>query len=270
MLEDFIMKNWKDDNINEQASIEMWNQKADYFAQYTVDEFSNDEFIKIINENKLIDKNSNVLDVGCGAGKYLVSLADDFRYGLGIDLSPKMIEYANQKAEEYNIKNIEYRCANWSKLDIKKDDLYHKFDLVIACMTPAICSYNTFEKLIDCSKKSGIVCMGTRRKDSVSDVISKILKIGNDKSKTEENFVYMFNILWAKGYYPNIKYFNQSWKSEMTVEKAFDIYINRAKSRHNIDEKQEIEVKEFLNKISKNGKIYEDIETVKAVIYWTK
>lgn len=267
MFTEIIKENWKNANKNDKAEIELWNSKADYFGSYELEKVQNEKFIQIIKENNLIDKDSYVLDVGCGAGKYCTALADDCYKCVGTDLSPKMIEFARQKSKQYGKNNVEFRCDDWAKLDIEKENLIHKFDLVMACMTPAISDFETFKKYVDCSKGAGIYCSGTRRTDSVSDEIDKMLKI--EKQKTSEDTVlYVFNILWEMGYYPNLEYINQSWDSEMTLEKACEVYINRCKAKHNIDEKQEQMVKSYLENISQNGIVYEKINTIKAVIYW--
>lgn len=46
--------------------------------------------------------------MGCGGGKYSLALANECDEILGIDLSPKMIEYANENKENFNIKNASF------------------------------------------------------------------------------------------------------------------------------------------------------------------
>lgn len=271
MLIKAIKDSWvEDSNKNKQSQIDLWNEKADYFGSYDLDEVYEDRFIKIIKENNLIDKNSVILDVGCGAGKYCTALADDCFKAIGTDLSPKMVEYAKRRADEYNKKNVEFRCDDWSKVDIVEEGLVNKFDLVMACMTPALCNYKTFEKFMKCSKNAGIFCTGTRRTDSVSDEIDRILNIEKKQRNSEKSLLYAFNILWENGYYPNIEYVHKSWDSEMELEKAIKVYTNRSRVKLNIDENQEKTIKKYLEDISENGIVYEKISTVKAIMYWKK
>ncbi len=265
-----IKKNWNHENANDEAAIELWNAKADYFGSYDLEEVKNERFIQIIKENNLIDKNGMILDVGCGAGKYCTALADDCSKAVGTDLSPKMVEYARQKATLYGKTNTQFRCDNWSNIDIEKEGLIHQFDLVMACMTPAICNYDTFKKFLDCSKGAGIFCSGTRRTDTVTDVIDKMLGIDKSDKKRDKSVIYVFNVLWENGYYPNIEYIDQSWDSDMTLEKAYNVYINRCKAKYNIDNEQEQIIKKYLDDISQNGVVYEKITTTKAVVYWKK
>ena len=225
MFTEIIKDKWENKNKNDKAAIELWNSKADYFGSYELENVQNERFIQIIKENNLINKDSFILDVGCGAGKYCAALADDC-----------------------------FKCIGT--------------DLVMACMTPAISNYETFKKFMDCSKSAGIYCCGTRRTDSVSDEIDKLLGIKNKKSNSEDTVKYVFNILWENGYYPKIEYIEQSWDSEMSIEKSCEVYINRCKAKYDIDENQEQIIKKYIEEISINGLIYEKINTIKAVVYW--
>ncbi len=144
MFTEIIKDKWENKNKNDKAAIELWNSKADYFGSYELENVQNERFIQIIKENNLINKDSFILDVGCGAGKYCAALADDCFKCIGTDLSPRMIEFAKEKAKQYDKKNVEFRCDDWSKLDIEKEGLIKKFDLVMACMTPAISNYETY------------------------------------------------------------------------------------------------------------------------------
>ena len=98
--------------------------------------------------------------------------------------------------------------------------------------------------------------------------IDKILGINKQESKSEKSVLYVFNILWENGYYPKIEYIEQSWDSEMSIEKSCEVYINRCKAKYDIDENQEHIIKKYIEEISINGLIYEKINTIKAVVYW--
>ena len=65
-----------------------------------------------------------------------------------------------------------------------------------------------------------------------------------------------------------IEYIEQSWDSEMSIEKSCEVYINRCKAKYDIDENQEQIIKKYIEEISINGLIYEKINTIKAVVYW--
>lgn len=116
----------------------------------------------------------------------------------------------------------------------------------------------------------GIFCCVTRRTDSVTDEIDKILGIDETEDKYDRSVLYVFNILWENGYYPNVEYIDQSWDSNRTLENTYEVYINRCKVKYDIDDIQEENIKQYLKDISQNGVVYEEIKAKKAVVYWKK
>jgi 2-polyprenyl-6-hydroxyphenyl methylase/3-demethylubiquinone-9 3-methyltransferase len=53
--------------------------------------------ISLIKRHAQLRGDDAVLDVGCGNGHHLLALAGDIRRGIGVDLSPAMIEIAQQR-----------------------------------------------------------------------------------------------------------------------------------------------------------------------------
>lgn len=49
-----------------------------------------------------------MLDVGCGTGDLLFRAKDKIRFGLGLDLDPKMIDFANEKNKSINPNHLEF------------------------------------------------------------------------------------------------------------------------------------------------------------------
>lgn len=71
----------------------------------------------------LVPKNSSVLEIGCGTGELLAALEP--RRGLGIDISPKMIDIAANK-----FPRVQFQTGDLDKLQIRE-----KFDYVIIIET---------------------------------------------------------------------------------------------------------------------------------------
>lgn len=75
-------------------------------------------WISMIKESQKVLKpelSRNVLDFGCGAGKFLqlFVLLDSLNYGLGLELDSKLIEIANQKNSN---KSVEYKLYDSDSL----------------------------------------------------------------------------------------------------------------------------------------------------------
>ena len=81
----------------------------------------------VVKEIKPYLKNKKVLEFGCGTGLVGINVADATKELIGIDLSSKMIEKFNEKANKLNIN---------AKAYIKDIfEINEKFDIVISSMT---------------------------------------------------------------------------------------------------------------------------------------
>ena len=49
-----------------------------------------------------------MLDIGCGTGDLLFRAKDKISFGLGVDLDPKMVDFANERNKFINPKNLEF------------------------------------------------------------------------------------------------------------------------------------------------------------------
>jgi SAM-dependent methyltransferase len=65
---------------------------------------------------KIIQPNSTVIDVGCGTGRFSFSVADKFEKIVGIDLSQKNINKANQTLSKKANSNISFHHTNLSEI----------------------------------------------------------------------------------------------------------------------------------------------------------
>jgi SAM-dependent methyltransferase len=81
---------------------------AELLAQAT------DEVVGLLERWQLIDLRRDVLDLGCGIGRFLVALAPKVRSVLGLDISPGMVSEARRRTA--NLANVRVAVA-------KGDDL---------------------------------------------------------------------------------------------------------------------------------------------------
>ncbi|MPM55253.1 Release factor glutamine methyltransferase [bioreactor metagenome] len=262
-----IKLKWRLKYQDKEANINLWDEKADHFGNYIIPTIENDKFIKLLKDENLIKDDFKVLDVGCGGGKYTLALSKECNHIYGMDLSPKMIDYSNENKRKLNINNASFICDDWHELNMKESNLYKKFDLVFASMTPAIQSASTLEKMNEASKKYCILRSNIKRKDSIYDKLGEIFDIGGDEKNL--NFLYALNMLFLQGYMPKINYEEKTWFYKEPLQKAFSTYIKKIKTSKKINEDEETKIKQFLNDISHNGYIEEEINSTIATLIWS-
>lgn len=86
------------------------------------------DIVNILEKLRLIDKNSRVLDIGCGVGRAEFSLAKKVRECIGIDISRSMIDIAKTHVKGHNIK---FYVTNGNNLKIFA---INSFDLVFSIL----------------------------------------------------------------------------------------------------------------------------------------
>jgi len=94
-------------------------------------------YAKTIDSTKSLLINSDVvLDFGCASGEMSLDIAPNVQHVHGIDLSVKMIEIANRKTRERQVKNISFdhvdvfdqRLASNSFFAIMAFNIFHLLD----------------------------------------------------------------------------------------------------------------------------------------------
>lgn len=72
-----------------------------------------------------IDKQTRILEVGCGGGRWGFWLEDKVLEYIGIDISPQMIQIAELERSQHDLKNIKFKCTNFNDFESN-----NKFDIV--------------------------------------------------------------------------------------------------------------------------------------------
>ncbi len=267
MVEDIFTK-WTPRNTNQQASLDLWNSMANSFGERKLPTFENDNFLKLLREHNMLKKETFVLDVGCGAGKYALAIAGECKQVIGLDFSPNMISLAKERASVEGLANVDFRCTDWHLFELKENGFENKFDLVFAHMTPAVHCAETFQKLSLAAKGWCLLSKPTRRSDPVSDTVKEIAGITEKRESSDRDIVYAFELLWRQGRLPYFHYEPARWNMEKTLEQAYGLYINRVKTYRNITPEEEEKLKRYLQSIAQNGLIREQIDCTITTLYW--
>ncbi|HHY42457.1 MAG TPA: class I SAM-dependent methyltransferase [Thermoanaerobacterales bacterium] len=263
-MESHFDKLWKMESKNKKDQQKFWDSRAAEFNLQLASPMAIKETQQLLNflkEKGAIEKSSTVLDIGCGAGKYALTFAKEAKTVVGTDISPKMIAFARDNAQDRGLQNIEFVQASWPEVNLKDLGWKRNFDLVFAAFCPGIDSAEALKQMIDASRKHCFMSGFAMRKDQVMEGFKKHLGI---QSKSWGNQIYFsFNLLWQWGYYPEITYQDRGWTKEYDIEQMADILLIRFNDRVRKED-----IIDYLKTISVNGKITEQITAKVAWLYW--
>ncbi len=147
---------------------EEWNKR---YENPTIQYRRSIEF-NVISKN--IKKGDKVLDVGCGSGRHTFFLLEKGCNVTGIDISLKMLEVLERKAEERKY-SLSLFLADCNNLPFKTES----FDVVVSIYGPLTHlqnSVNCVQEMMRVLKKGGKIIVGVENKWAFLPLIRRILK----------------------------------------------------------------------------------------------
>ncbi len=258
-------------NINLDKSEKFWDDRAEEFNNKAISGDKAKDFNDIISFISQDNKNlkfGEVLDIGCGPGKYAVEFSKIADKVTAIDISQNMINFGVENAKKLEINNIEFLKNIWSEIDLAQLDWKNKFDLVFASMSPAISDYETIIKMNEASKNLCFMSGFVKRKDFLRDKLGSVLLEEYDKNFQGNKIYSAFNILWQMGYCPKIIYKDKVWLKQDTVDKMLQYYKNYFSMTKNLKLEDEEIIKEFIESNSVDGIVTEKIQSKIAWMCW--
>ena len=241
-----------------------WDKAAPGFYKRT----RKDDYQDALFDKLILDENDSVLDVGCGEGSVTIPIARRVKKVIGLDSSPKMLEYLEKRALDNKIDNIETILKPIE--EIKYDEI-GDVDVVV-CSRSLNGIIPIREVLMELDKIANkyvfITIFGPENKKIEKD-FDKELGI-----KTEDfpDYNYFFNILFNMGIYANIERFDlNNYREYDSIEDAMDNGKFRL-DLYSDDEKALL--KEYLERIltkdEKTGKYYNVKDKADWIMVWWK
>ena len=262
-----IKELWKPEKDNSRASVDWWNGMAEKFSTRELPTAKESIGLRIIERERMACKGSKVLDVGCGCGRYSFALESLGAEVTATDFSPEMIKKARGTGENRG-SNVCFSLDNWHTVNLKEKNWEKKFDLVLANMTPAVVSADTFMKLIEASRGWVVMVKPTRRTNSILDDLNKLVNSGSDRKTLDEAFAYAFDLAWLTGAYPKLEYEEQIWKNDLPLKEAINEYTLRISSTHELTDRDKEKIREYLENAAVDGIVHETTNTSLAAMYW--
>ena len=192
-----------------------WDEAAPGFFKRTRKE----DYQIALFDKLILDENDTVLDVGCGEGSVTVPLAKKVKKVIGIDSSPKMLEYLEKRAKDNNIDNIETILKPIEEITY---DEIRDVDVVV-CSRSLNGIIPIEEVLTELNKIANkyvfITIFGPKNKKLEKDFDREL----GIMTENFPNYNYFFNILYNMGIYANIERFDlNNYREYDSIDEAMD------------------------------------------------
>ncbi len=264
-----IIATWKSRRGNREASVAMWDSIAEDFTERPIPSFDDDQLLGILRRFEMFDAKSRVLDIACGAGGHSLAIAPHVLDVVGIDISPKMLAHARDRATRMGIDNVRFVVGDWNDFDAQAPDGQPAFDLVFAHMTPAIESAETFEKLNAASRGWCVLSKPIRRTDPLSDGLRELLGIHDNRESGAQDILNGFSLLWQRRLDPRVEYRDVVWNHKRPLATAREFYLNRMRTYRDLDAHDLANAEEYLlSKTDADGMVGERTDVTVATLFW--
>ena len=211
-------------------------------------------------------KGKRVLDVGFGSGKYLVPFKRAGADVYGVELSGKMVENAKAFMEEEEPGEYHLYKGPWEEVDLKERGWENYFDLVFVSKSPVMNGTANFEKLLKASRDKVFLITHITKEDSVDQEIKKLIH-WEERSKGLGVLYYIYNLLYLKGIFPDIKMAESERKNIDKASIMIQKYIHRYKKKGASEEELSL-IREKLEELSSGDEMALSHKSVSAYIFF--
>lgn len=268
MLEQ-LKTTWGSEKNNEpEIQQRIWDRVAKDYGELPIPSFEDNDFLGKLSASIALCRSHRTLDIGCGSGVYSMALAPFVGEAVGVDISPNMIEYATKRSRELGLDNTNFQRIDWSAADIDALGFRGTFDVVFAHMTPAICNYETFDKMNACSRNLCMMQKPTRRKNQVMDEAFRRVGIERSEAQYHGDIWQAFTFLWYKGYCPQFFYHDEVWDSKKSVEDMVAWCTDRALLQKKLTEKEQTVIRSNVESLAVDGMVQEHTITTRVTVIW--
>lgn len=241
-----------------------WDKAAPGFYKRT----KKDDYQTALFDKLILDENDVVLDVGCGEGSVTIPIAKRVKKVIGIDSSPKMLEFLEKRANENNITNIETILKPIE--EISYDEIGDADVVVCSRSLNGIIPIDEVLMELDkiANKYVFITVFGPENKKIEKDFDKEI----GIKTEDFPEYNYFFNILFNLGIYANVERFNLNNYREYD---SIDDAVDNGKFRPDLYSDEEIVLlKKYLKRIltydESSGKYYNVKDKADWIMVWWK
>ena len=260
---------------------ERWNSRAESWSKLLKDDSSfkqsHEERVaracEFLRGHDLLRPEHNVIDLGCGPGRFVAEFARTAGHATGLDISDKMLANAEEYARRNGITNTSYITCDFKNADPEEEGWVGKFDLVFASITPAVGDAEGLKKAISMSRGWCFVSTFVHNEDTLRSRISTdVFETAPQMKPLNSGYWFhtLFNLLWLDGYYPETCYHMQDFDERVPLDDEIVSYYAGLFTKRGGDRTDaEHRVREYLSGLlDGDGLILNHIERRYGWVLW--
>ncbi|MCD8019476.1 MAG: class I SAM-dependent methyltransferase [Clostridiales bacterium] len=185
--------------------------------------------IDFLKGHGLLGPIDDVVDIGCGPGRFAAAFAKHCRSVLGIDISQQMVDYGREFIKENDVENVRFKVCDFKGADVHAPEWSKQFDLVFASTTPALNAPEDMERMEALSRAYCFSSVYVKAHDPLlEDIMSCICPGQPFVSKRDGRTLYaMFNLLWLRCRYPEVTYYREESIEYMPADEKTAIRLGK-------------------------------------------
>jgi len=245
-------------------SDDFWNNKSNHYNQA---DYGEAQRVKDVISIMKVDKNTSLLDIGCGTGKITVPLAQAAKKVTALDRSAGMLERLQEAARSAGVKNITCVNKKWEDAEINKDVEPH--DIVMASYSLVMRDIKGALLKMNEAAKRGVFLAWWAGKHTMG--FEKFWeRIGRTEYRAPADYIYLINILHDEGINANVRTFDHT--AEHTYN-SFDDAVRQWQGNYGLTAEKDIDaLKKYLKEISfsRDGLLVSHHPIHTAFVWWFK
>ena len=170
----------------------------------------------------VLGPDTDVIDIGCGPGRFVSEFARTARMVVGVDISPRAIEYARLFTKETGQMNTGFLVSDFLSLDLKSAGLKSIYDLAFCSLSPAVSGREGLSRFMGLTRSW--CCMNSivsGRHELHQRIAREVFHKETLESWNGQHFYTTFNILLLSGYQPMTSYYRQAKENERPASREF-------------------------------------------------
>lgn len=247
-----------------------WDLRAPEFGDVTRgrDRGDKNELVVWLKEKGALTPDAEILDIGCGTGRYALEFAPLVKRVAGLDISPAMVELARKNADESGLANAEFLVLPWQGLTLAEHGFDKRFSLSFASMSPAIDSPASLLAMAEASTRFCFMSGFAARHDSVETMLMERLFPDAQNTEHEAGVYCAFNVLWENGMHAELCYRNGGWQKDLDITVAAKTYAAQLRAHAPDAPSLEDAIRAELLKEGRNGTITQTVHAKIAWLFW--